>query len=555
MNHQRSSFDRSHGHKTTFNVGEVVPVLCEEVLPGDTFSVTTSKVARMQTLLAPVFDNMYLDTYYFFVPNRLTWSHWKEFMGENTKSAWIPTTEYSVPTLGSPTGGFDIGTIADKFGLPTGVEWSKDALNAPIALPFRAYALIINDFFRDQNVQDPLLVPTGDANATGSNGSGLDDVALGGRPFIAAKYHDYFTSCLPGPQKGPTVAVPARIGMMQVAAWKNHNLSYTIPSSNEIIGLQLGYTSAASNLTGNPGAAYLPSETNNNINIRKNQTYNDDGFPSTQLKDIVYPTNLWAMPTDSGSLAVNINDLRLATVTQMYYEALARGGSRYEEQIAQFFGVDNPDSRIQHPEYLGGNRVRINVHEVTNTAQSETDFLGDLGARSVTADTHADFTKSFTEHGWLIGLCVVRYDHSYSQGIERKFLRKGKFDYYNPIFARIGEQPVYDVELYADADSLTKASVFGYQEAWASYRYSPNRTTGELRPGVSNTLGHWVFTDYYKSKPVLSSDWIREDKGNVDRALAVASSVSNQLFCDFYFDMKCVRPMPMYSVPGAIGQF
>jgi hypothetical protein len=251
--------------------------------------------------------------------------------------------------------------------------------------------------------------------------------------------------------------------------------------------------------------------------------------------------------------------LRLAVITQMYYEALARGGSRYEEQIQQFFGVTNPDSRIQHPEYLGGRRMQINVHEVTNTAQSEKDFLGDVGAQSVTAGSNSDFTKSFTEHGWLIGLAVVRYEHSYSQGLPKKFARSNKFDFYNPLFARIGEQPVYNYEIFSTVNSSNPVSnlskVFGYQEAWASYRYNPNRVSGRIRPNVQDGFGHWTLDDNYATLPTLSSGWISEDKGNLDRVLAVTSSLNNQVFGDFYFQSKWTRVMPMYSVPGAIGQF
>lgn len=273
-------------------------------------------------------------------------------------------------------------------------------------------------------------------------------------------------------------------------------------------------------------------------------------------------TNLWAYPASDvpiSGLSVGINELRLAVVTQMYYEALARGGSRYEEQIQQFFGVTNPDSRIQHPEYLGGRRMQVNVHEVTNTAQSEKDFLGDVGAQSVTAGSNSDFTKSFTEHGWLIGLAVVRYEHSYSQGLPKKFARSTKFDFYNPLFARIGEQPVYNYEIFSTVNSSNPVSnlskVFGYQEAWASYRYNPNRVSGRIRPNVRDGFGHWTLDDNYATLPTLSSGWISEDKGNLDRVLAVTSTLNNQIFGDFYFNCKFTRVMPMYSVPGAIGQF
>ena len=482
MQHQRSMLDRSFSHKTTFNFGEVVPIFCEEVLPGDTFSVATSKVVRLQTLLSPVFDNMYLDTYYFFVPNRLVWDHWKQFMGENTQSAWYPTTEYSVPTIGAPTGGFVHGTLADYFGLPLGVEWNADDLNAPTSLVFRGYSLIINDFFRDQNIQDPLVVATGDASVTGTNDAGLEAPSKGGRPFIAAKYHDYFTSCLPSPQKGPAVSIPSPGTVdysfgndVPVYAGPSHGahvISPTITGDYQhAVGLDFAQypNSAQTPLSKQPGnlgdgSIQLPNTGSGDfgltgrINVAGSNVAEANPQSSGLFSDSVdgskyfawggyTPTNLWAnvssLPnvTASGTALFSINELRLAMVTQMYYEALARGGSRYEEQIAQFFGVQNPDSRVQHPEYLGGNRVQINVHEITNQAQSEQDFLGDLGAMSVTADRHYDFSKSFTEHGFVFGLVCARYDHSYCQGIHKKFLRKSKFDFFNPLFARIGDQP------------------------------------------------------------------------------------------------------------------
>ncbi|CAJ0603369.1 unnamed protein product [Cylicocyclus nassatus] len=265
--------------------------------------------------------------------------------------------------------------------------------------------------------------------------------------------------------------------------------------------------------------------------------------------------NLWAYNPGNSGFSISINDLRIATLTQQYYESLARSGSRYEEVLQQFFGVSNPDSRINHPEYLGGNRVRVNVREITNTAQSEVDFLGDLGAQSATADSHFDFVKSFTEPGWLYGFVVLRYDHSYSQSMPAQFTRKHKFDFYNPLFAQIGEQPVYDREIYASKATLENDSIFGYQEAWASYRYGQNRASGFLRANVTGALSHWTLGDNYAQKPVLSDAWIREDKTNLDRALAVTSNLTHQAFADFYFETYWTRPMPMYSVPGAIGAF
>ena len=591
VNHPRSSFDRSSGHTTSFNCGELIPIYCDEVLPGDTVSMSTTSLVRLQTMLTPVFGNIYLDTYWFFVPNRLTWEHWKEFMGENTQSAWIPQTEYTVPRLKFPKKsaddatkvGFPVGTLADYFGINPDLVLPDDSDVQVSALPFRAYALIWNDFFRDQNLQDPIHVPIGDSQAAPTLAALHGNPNYGGYPKKAAKFHDYFTSCLPQPQKGPSVGVPvsslpgSESFKMPVVAGPIHN-SHGRDSSGNYYPLL--FEQATSRTDASSPLSFSRLNLLNSKSVEAGaavngmvSTYRDShGNVSSAVQpgslgtpgnaNFLFPNNLWAATTADNpypNLAININDLRLAVVTQMYYEALARGGSRYEEQIQQFYGVTNPDSRIQHPEYLGGRRMQINVHEVTNTAQSEKDFLGDVGAQSVTAGSNSDFTKSFTEHGWLMGLAVVRYEHSYSQGLPRKFARSGKFDFYNPVFARIGEQPVYNYEIFSTVNASNPVSnlnkVFGYQEAWASYRYNPNRVSGRIRPNVQDGFGHWTLDDNYSTLPTLSDRWISEDKGNLDRVLAVTSTLNNQVFGDFYFNTKWTRVMPMYSVPGAIGQF
>jgi len=550
---QRSVFDRSSGHMTTFNAGELIPIYVDEVLPGDSIRMTTSKVVRAQTLLTPTFGNMYLDVYWYFVPMRLTWEHAKEFFGENNQSAWIPQVEYQIPSISSPEGGFATGTIADYMGLPVGVEWSNTAVQRPSALPFRGYALICDQWYKDQNVSDPLNIPLGDSNQTGSNGSDyINDVVNGGKPFKVAKYHDYFTSCLPTAQKGPAVGFDL-----------TQNLTYqgatypvlTAENNNEGI---LGNTNNPLKWLRADGQEFPSSMPYNKLAITPAGGYtyyhSDNNTPETVRS--VIPSNLTVSIPDQvlsdSQGSFTINELRLAFQLQKFYEKQARGGSRYIEVIRNHFGVTSPDARLQRTEYLGGNRIPIQIHEVANTSQTQQDFLGDLGAMSVTSDIHEDFERSFTEHGYLIGVACVRYDHTYSQGLERFWTRR-KFDsFFWPVFSSLGEQPVYDSEIYADATTMANDTVFGYQEAWADYRYKPDRVSGEMRPGVQNSLASWNLADYYTQKPTLSDAWIREDKSMVDRVLAVTSANSNQFFADFWFDTIWTRAMPVYSVPGLI---
>ena len=558
---QRSTFDRSHSYKTSFNVGDLIPFYVDEVLPGDTFDITTAKVVRSQTMLTPVMDNLFLDTYYFFVPNRLVWEHWKEFCGENSAGAWAPDVEYTIPVITPPAGGFAKNTLADYFGLPIGVTWQATDDLAPSALPFRAYALICNEFFRDENLTDPLLIPLDDANQQGVNtGNYISDVANGGLPFKAAKYHDYFTSSLPAPQKGEPVGIPINVpgfagGTFPVSAQANTNMASVL--SSQAYPMTLGLLEGTQDISG-----LLPANIVAHGFIATSNPSAPGGATTKYSTDTVAgtfsPTNLAAVipPQDSDGTEVSfsVNELRLAFAYQRFLESLARNGSRYTELLLGLFGVKSPDARLQRPEYLGGNRVPISVSEVTNSAQSEQDFLGDLGAKSQTNDVNHDFVKSFTEHGYLIGVMVARYDHSYSQGLQRFWTRKTFTDFYNPKFAHLGEVPIYQAEIYANGN-FSKDKVFGYQEIWADYRYHPNMVTSEMRPGVSNTLASWNLSDFYDEVPILSDEWIREDKAVVDRVLAVSSSVANQFWADIYIQNKCTRPMPMYSVPGLLDHF
>lgn len=542
----RSTFDRSSSLKTSFNVGQIVPFFIDEVLPGDTFDVATSKVVRMPSLITPIMDNIYLDTYYFFVPNRLVWSHWREFNGENTQSAWIPTTEYEVPQLTAPSGGWNVGTIADYFGVPTGVPGLS--VNA---LPFRAYALIMNEWFRDENLSDPLSIPVNDATVAGVNtGTFVTDVAKGGLPYTAAKYHDYFTSCLPSPQKGPDVTI-------SVAEPANLPLKYLSNTYNpSAVGPHYKYLNR-NDTNSWSGSIYTTPLANSIGEIFRSDGLTNSQFPggsSGGVPETVVPVvdNLWAIQ-DGNVNVTTINQLRMAFQVQKLYERDARGGTRYIEILKSHFGVTSPDARLQRPEYLGGNRLPITINQVLQqsaTAEGSTPQGNPVG-QSLTTDTHSDFKKSFVEHGFLIGVMVARYDHTYQQGLNRMWSRKDRFDYYWPVFANIGEQAVLNQEIYAQGNSTDK-EVFGYQEAWADYRYKPNCVTGEMRSQYAQSLDVWHLADDYNSLPYLSDSWIREDSANVNRVLAVSDQNANQLFADVYVQNRCTRPMPMYSIPGLI---
>lgn len=619
-NIQRSVFDRSSRHLSSGDVGRIIPFYVDSVYPGDTFDITTSKVVRFQTLLTPLMDNMYMDTYWFFVPNRLVWQHWEEFCGENKTGPWAQPVEYTVPTIGCPVDSsgalqhFESGTLADYMGLPIGSLWKPTDALAPSALPFRAYSLIVNNFFRDENFANPLLVNLDDANVNGTNDAPYGDYqnlsacTLGGKPYLANKYHDYFTSALPNAQKGSPVSVPVDLsgglsGIVPAKTFNRFTLNYTdngdtyvFPDANQpLVFGQVAVPSAGSTSSktkfpvSSPDMVVAKSGATDTNNIQRAQTLLPQQTTASapihsaqaQVTDIVsdpasatgvftgglVPLNL-GVDLAGGTATLDgfgftINQFRLAYVYQCYLEAIARSGSRYGEMIQAIFGVTNPDSRLQLPEYLGGNRVPVNISEVTNVSQAEKDFLGDVGAKSNTVDINHDFVKSFTEHGILMGLMVVRYDHSYSQGLERFWTRHKYTDFYNPMFANLGETPIYKAEIYAgnetsyseDAPINNPESTFGFQEIWADLRYKPNRISGEMRPGVTNSLAYWHLGDFYKSEPTISESWLFEDKTNVDRVLAVTSDVSNQFWFDIFVQNRCTRCMPMYSVPGLEPKF
>lgn len=532
---QRSVMNRDSTVKLSGNVGDLIPFYIDEILPGDSCSIDTSMVVRLQTLLTPIMDNVYADTYYFFVPSRLCWQHWKEFMGENTQSAWVPETEYFIPKF-LAVNGVDVGSVADYLGIPPGVKITSDTPRSPMKLPFNAYSLVYDSFFRDQNWIDPPLIDTSDSSMTYD----VDNPAKGGRPYKVAKFHDYFTSVLPAPLKADNPVSAFDLQIYNKNGIQNSPYYFPVVTAPFLANtgttpIRVGLASNTSSLGG-----YMKLTTDDEPLLYDAQSGN------------AKITNMWADLQNFAAAEVTINQLRLAFALQKYYERNAYGGSRYFEVLNAHFGVTSPDARLQRPEYLGGHRFPVTIHQITNQSESESAFLGNVGAMSVTTDVHEDFEKSFCEHGFCLGVMCLRYDHSYPQGLERFWSREHVEDYYWPVFANLGNQAVFEQEIMFQENVDPDAEVFGYQEAWAEYRYKPNRVAGELRPGVDNSLASWHLADYYTIPPYPSSNWINEDKTNVDRALAVTSAVANQFWCDILIANKHTRPMPMFSIPGLI---